>query len=246
MSFIHFEELLQKYFDNADQFTVVPKIVFLDVDVHALNSFLMRDRPGEKFIMGKKPSDFMTFCHFQYRLPPIVITAVRRSKIIGSNYGLLYRDVAFLPREIYMGKTVNGEFRDSPIICIEIKAKQGFLMCDDDDDAFSVNKCRYCYFQVSECGSTTSLQYSRSHFSYQYLKLKNDRIERVSSYCPIDLFSGKAERMNQALKGVIDNPQNNLKVFQDGKMVYNEYTSDMNSLRRVLLNLFPDTMSAEK
>lgn len=53
MSFIHFEELLQKYFDNADQFTVVPKIVFLDVDVHALNSFLMRDRPGEKFIMGK-------------------------------------------------------------------------------------------------------------------------------------------------------------------------------------------------
>lgn len=85
-----------------------------------------------------------------------------------------------------------------------------------------------------------------SHFSYQYLKLKNDRIERVSSYCPIDLFSGKAERMNQALKGVIDNPQNNLKVFQDGKMVYNEYTSDMNSLRRVLLNLFPDTMSAEK
>lgn len=53
MSFIHFEELLQKYFDNADQFTVVPKIVFLDVDVHALNSFLMRDRPGEEFIEVK-------------------------------------------------------------------------------------------------------------------------------------------------------------------------------------------------
>lgn len=46
VSFIEFEELLQEYFENADHFTVVPKIVFLDVDIHALNSFLMRDRPG--------------------------------------------------------------------------------------------------------------------------------------------------------------------------------------------------------
>jgi hypothetical protein len=45
MSFIHFEELLQKYFDH---FTVVPKIAFLDVDVHALNEFLLRDRPGKQ------------------------------------------------------------------------------------------------------------------------------------------------------------------------------------------------------
>lgn len=106
----------------------------------------------------------MTFCHFQYRSPPIVITAARRNKIIGSNYGLLYRDVAFLPREIYMGKTINGEFRDSPTICIEIKAKQGFLMCDADDDAFSVKKCRYCYFQVSEFRSTKSLVFIISLF----------------------------------------------------------------------------------
>jgi hypothetical protein len=47
VSFVRFEELLQKYFDNSDHFTVVPKIVFLDVDVHALNTFLMRERPGK-------------------------------------------------------------------------------------------------------------------------------------------------------------------------------------------------------
>lgn len=45
-----------------------------------------------------------------------------------------------------MGKTMNGEFKDSPTICIEIKAKQGYLM--DDDDVNGVMKCRYCYFQV--------------------------------------------------------------------------------------------------
>jgi hypothetical protein len=52
MAFVHFEELLQKYFENSECFTVVPKIVFLDVDVHALNAFLMRDRPGKEFIVG--------------------------------------------------------------------------------------------------------------------------------------------------------------------------------------------------
>jgi hypothetical protein len=43
MSFVRFEELLQKYFDR---FTVVPKIAYLDIDIRTLNDFLVRDRPG--------------------------------------------------------------------------------------------------------------------------------------------------------------------------------------------------------
>lgn len=58
----------------------------------------------------------------------------------------MYRDVAFLPKQIYLGKPVNGEFKDSSTICIEIKAKQGYLM--DDDGTSGVKKCRFCYFQV--------------------------------------------------------------------------------------------------
>lgn len=62
MSFVHYEELLQNYFENSEHFTVVPKIVFLDVDVHALNGFLMRDRPGAlipfKFAHEKAPKCF--------------------------------------------------------------------------------------------------------------------------------------------------------------------------------------------
>jgi hypothetical protein len=68
-------------------------------------------------------------------------TAVRRTKVIGHNYGLLYRDVAFLPKEIYVGDFA----KDSPNICIEIKVKQGYVMADDDE---GTQKCRYCYFQV--------------------------------------------------------------------------------------------------
>lgn len=78
------------------------------------------------------------------------------------------------------------------------------------------------------------------------MKLKNERISCVSGYCPIDLFSGKADRMNRAVKGLIDNPQNNLKMFLDGKMIYNERSSDVNNLRRVLTTLFPDILSIEK
>lgn len=81
---------------------------------------------------------------------------MRRKKIIGYNYGLLYRDVAFLPKEIYIGemKPVNGEFKDSPTICIEIKVKQGYMMDDDSSTTgFQIKKCRYCYFQVRQTKS---------------------------------------------------------------------------------------------
>jgi Inositol-pentakisphosphate 2-kinase len=152
MAFIHFEELLQKYFENSDRFCVVPKIVFLDVDVHALNAFLMRDRPGKEFIvLGFSclwPSNH--FLISSSSNPWHVFAVMRRSKVIGNNYGLLYRDVAFLPKDIYKGKAINGEFKDSPTICIEIKAKQGYVMDGDDiKSCDDVKKCRYCYLQVS-------------------------------------------------------------------------------------------------
>lgn len=75
---------------------------------------------------------------------------------------------------------------------------------------------------------------------FQYLKLKNAKIKSVSTYCPIDLFSGDAKRMNGAIRGLFNNPQNNLKMFMNGKTVYNEYSNDKNQLKRVLKNIFPD------
>lgn len=76
--------------------------------------------------------------------------------------------------------------------------------------------------------------------SFQYLKLKNAKIKNVSNYCPIDLFSGNAKRIHGAIKGLFENPQNNLKMFMNGKTVYNEYTTEKLQLRRVLKSIFPD------
>lgn len=80
----------------------------------------------------------------------------------------------------------------------------------------------------------------------QYLKLKNAKITGISKYCPIDLFSGSTELMNRAIRGLFENPQNNLKMFQNGATVYNEYTQDKKALKRILNNIFPDINSSER
>ncbi|XP_060807358.1 inositol-pentakisphosphate 2-kinase isoform X1 [Amyelois transitella] len=85
--------------------------------------------------------------------------------------------------------------------CLEIKPKEGFL---------SNNLRRYskCYFCLK-----------------QYLKLQEKKIDSVSHYCPLDLFSGDKVRMRKALLNLISNPQNNLKFFRNGMLIYHEKSS---------------------
>lgn len=52
--------------------------------------------------------------------------------------------------------------------------------------------------------------------------------------------------MNRAIRGLIENPQNNMKMFQDGKIIYNEYSADKSGLHGVLQSLFPATSGLEK
>jgi hypothetical protein len=75
------------------------------------------------------------------------LTAARKTKIIGSRYGLLCRDVAFLPRDSLLQS--HGKFlKTSPTFCIEIKTKQGFIL-DDEPSIDGIQKCRFCYLQAS-------------------------------------------------------------------------------------------------
>lgn len=93
--------------------------------------------------------------------------------------------------------------------CIEIKPKEGFL----SSGLKPLSKCYYCL--------------------KQYLKLEMGEVQVKSSYCPLDLFSGNKERMRQALMSLIDNPQNNLKIFENGQVIYHA-TSTRNDFDEII------------
>lgn len=82
--------------------------------------------------------------------------------------------------------------------CIEIKPKEGYL-------AKSLNKYDKCYFCLK-----------------QYLKLEKKEISVKSKYCPLKLFSGDKGKMKHALTSLIECPQNNLKLFENGMLIYGE------------------------
>lgn len=77
--------------------------------------------------------------------------------------------------------------------------------------------------------------------------MKGKKIEKLSSYCPIDLFSGVDVRMNQAINGLLDNAQNNLKILMNGNTVYSEHVKNNSSaLENLLAHIFPDARDFHK
>ncbi|XP_016980650.2 inositol-pentakisphosphate 2-kinase isoform X4 [Drosophila rhopaloa] len=63
--------------------------------------------------------------------------------------------------------------------------------------------------------------------SMQLLKLHNGKIKRLGHYCPLDLFSGAPSRMVDALNALLACPQNNLRVFQNGNLIYGDHANSI-------------------
>ncbi|XP_073848649.1 inositol phosphate kinase 1 [Musca autumnalis] len=76
-------------------------------------------------------------------------------------------------------------------------------------------RCRYC--------------------SMQFLKLQQKKIQQRSNYCPIDLFSGVPARMRNALHALFTCPQNNLRFFKNGIVVFDDQLSRLSKIE----DLFP-------
>ncbi|XP_062315246.1 inositol-pentakisphosphate 2-kinase isoform X1 [Osmerus eperlanus] len=103
-----------------------------------------------------------------------------------------------------------------PSLCIEIKPKCGFLPYSRHVTKDVKSKvCRFCM--------------------HQHFKLANGKWKRQSRYCPLDLFSGNKQRMYVALKHLIEEPQNNFKIFKGGELIYSckddaDVCEDLNEL----------------
>ncbi|XP_049752076.1 inositol-pentakisphosphate 2-kinase isoform X3 [Elephas maximus indicus] len=55
---------------------------------------------------------------------------------------------------------------------------------------------------------------------HQHLKVATGKWKQISKYCPLDLYSGNKQRMHFALKSLLQEAQNNLKIFKNGELIY--------------------------
>ncbi|XP_063071151.1 inositol-pentakisphosphate 2-kinase [Engraulis encrasicolus] len=109
-------------------------------------------------------------------------------------------------------------------LCVEIKPKCGFL-------PFSTHVTKECKRRVCR------------FCMHQHYKLANGKWKRQSRYCPLDLFSGNKQRMYIAIKHLLEEPQNNLKIFKGGELIFSckdsgEQQPDLSSLVQQLRPYF--------
>ncbi|KAK5871981.1 hypothetical protein PBY51_012718 [Eleginops maclovinus] len=110
----------------------------------------------------------------------------------------------------------------TPTLCIEIKPKCGFLPYSKHvSQDIKTKVCRFCM--------------------HQHYKVAMGMWKRRSRYCPIDLFSGNRQRMHFAIRQLIEEPQNNLKIFKGGQCIFSslEGIDDLMDLNSLLHHLRP-------
>lgn len=90
-----------------------------------------------------------------------------------------------------------------PCISIEIKPKCGFLPSSRFISAENHIKRLVSRFAM-----------------HQHLKFSQQKIPCISKYSPLDLFSESRDRIHQAIEGLFETPQNNLRIFLNGSLVF--------------------------
>lgn len=102
---------------------------------------------------------------------------------------------------------------NSQILAVELKPKLGYIPYDS-------KQARICNFCLK-----------------QFYKVSSGQVKRPSQYCPLDLFSGDRSRMMTAVAGMLDSPQNNIRIFRNGQIMHDE-SSVSNKICRSFLSNF--------
>lgn len=126
----------------------------------------------------------------------------RQHKIIKPGYVTVYEDLTLLSRRLSNqppgSNDIVPNMSQNPVFCVELKPKQGWLAPTDR----KFKKCSFCL--------------------NQFMKLSDSSIQSTSNYCPLDLFSGVEARMMKAMTSLLATPQNNLRIFQNGNLVFGD------------------------
>ncbi|XP_017073206.2 LOW QUALITY PROTEIN: inositol-pentakisphosphate 2-kinase [Drosophila eugracilis] len=132
------------------------------------------------------------------------------------------------------GTRRTGVRRLGDTYAIEIKPKQGWLqLASDVNDLFDLmpagaeTKPKEEPPKQVESEPLVGDKCWCRFCSMQLLKLHNGKIKRLGHYCPLDLFSGAPSRMLDALDALLACPQNNLRVFQNGNLIYGDHANSI-------------------
>jgi inositol-pentakisphosphate 2-kinase len=118
-------------------------------------------------------------------------------------YVYLMRDLSVfaLPQSLGPFALLGSSYAEA--LTVEVKPKWGFLPRSafvSEATAVKLRVCRFCMHQA--------------------LKHARGQVHRVSAFCPLDLYSGRRERVERALWALLEAPQNNLKLYAGGRLVY--------------------------
>ncbi|XP_068144213.1 LOW QUALITY PROTEIN: inositol-pentakisphosphate 2-kinase [Drosophila tropicalis] len=229
---------------------------------------IMRRLLGNEFVceadivaIPKEDDRFWINEHIRHHRP-----VSRLDKEFVGPFGLLLPDVTQLPATFDVllanlqatDEAIAGVRRLGHTYAIEIKPKQGWLQfASDVNDLFDLmpteaktatTKDQTTRQREGESNETGQGQEMKPildkgrckcrYCSMQVLKLSKGKIKQLSGYCPMDLFSGAPGRMLDALNALFACPQNNLRVFQNGNLIYGDHANSI-SCEQLYSQVFP-------
>ena len=127
-------------------------------------------------------------------------------------------------------------------LSVEIKPKAGYISCSplvDPRRRIKLAQTKYWIHQQL-------MAKGRLKKGWGSLK-KDDKNESVaSSYNPLDLFSLEKIRIQHALRCLLEHPQNNLRVWYDGKILIGHDTEELgdSQVMSILQRVFPHTTAS--
>ncbi|KAL0486266.1 inositol-pentakis phosphate 2-kinase [Acrasis kona] len=164
-----------------------------------------------------------TFSYVKHVILPLLGTGIDPGILVGV-------PVEFLMQIQERIKSSRPKYRLEGVYSVEIKPKSGVLCRSGyvDDTSVKKNTCRYCM--------------------HQYYKLKKKEISRPSCFCPLDLYSKDSDRVLKALNALVDDPQNNMRLYIDGELAWHGVMkqSDQNKdYRKELQNILQNKKFSE-
>lgn len=139
------------------------------------------------------------------------LTAIRGSVASQRPQSRLGKNIFYPGGLVMQDYCVLQQEGQGPVLAVEIKPKKGFV-------SSSNSLCEFCLKQRE--------------------KVRAGQAKTESKYCPLDLFSGSRDRMTAAIRNLLENPQNNLRIFKDGNLLHDEISANTPACAVLLAEMF--------